>query len=367
MADEELVPLRLEASPAGDAFAHVSLNPSTLMYSPTLLLVFSFTYALAAGSETWLVKWLQASGVSLIVFFVLLQNASWPLLLYLYGRARREVADERSLGLSRRWRVLILLGVLSSYVSLSKMIALTSLSPIIYLVCSNTEIVWETLLTRFFLKKDISLLQLLAISLVVVAVPLSVYDDDDDDGSSSSDDQTGLTQVLAVAFSLSSRLASSLGVILSEQILGSEAKTKIGVLECALATTVVPFFLAPFALFFVDEVTQWSELAPASSTERIIIAILCFSLVSTKIVDRLSKFSVVQASSTLFFAGTDAASKLLAGIGCYVFFRDQLSLFEIVAYALISIAVALLYVDKLDKARKMESLLASTHNASLKS
>jgi drug/metabolite transporter (DMT)-like permease len=103
------------------------------------------------------------------------------------------------------------------------MFGMSDLQPVIYVIVANTEIVFETLMTSFVLKKTVSGMQYFAVFLVVLSVPLSIYDPTP---NSSSFGGTNQRLLVGVLLSLASRLASSLNTILAEKFLGEEKRQK---------------------------------------------------------------------------------------------------------------------------------------------
>jgi len=345
------------------------LNASVNMCSSNLLMILVVCYTVAAANEYWLINFLKQEGVSLPILFALLQNSLWPAQLVGCMRARRQLKVPRVITIDMYNNYLVL-GLLSSFISLSRMIGLSVLSPIVYVICANTEIVWETFMTRTLLKKKVTSLQYSAVLLVLLAIPLSIYDPATKSfGQENDDESSGGTSglVLGISLSLASRFASSLNTILAERFLGEEKKTKIGVSECAVANAIIPFFTIPIVLAFNNEYSDWAaELSPtkASVGKKIAIVVLCVALACSKQIDRLSKFGIVQASSTIFFAGVDAAMKIVAGLGAFFFFSEKITLPKIVAFALIALSVLVLFYDKRQKIQAVEKYI-STHLSTL--
>lgn len=95
-----------------------------------------------------LINWYKGYDVDLPIFFSIVQNASWPIQLFMYYRELSTLPETRVIT-SSMYRSYAFLGVLASFISLTRMFGLSSLTPILYVVAANTEIVFETLMTRF--------------------------------------------------------------------------------------------------------------------------------------------------------------------------------------------------------------------------
>lgn len=133
-------------------------------------------------------------------------------------------------------------------------------------------------------------------------------------------------------------------------------KSKIGVSECAVANSVIPFFVVPFMLLVIPEYKRWDkELIHADDTYlTTVLTLLFLALCFSKHIDRLSKYGIVDESSTIFFAGVDAQMKMIAGVGSFFFFGEEITWCLIVGFGLVALAVVLMFVDKLQKQKALE-------------
>ena len=146
----------------------MQLNPSMRLYTGWQLMGISFVYVEAAANEYWLVNWLKIQGVNLPIFFALCQNAGWPIMYLGYQLALRSTTEPRKLTMNQ-YKNYMILGLLNSFISLSRMFGLSILDPVLYVICANTEIVFETLMTKFILGKTVSWLQITAVFFVLFA------------------------------------------------------------------------------------------------------------------------------------------------------------------------------------------------------
>ena len=123
------------------------------MLSPLILNCVLYTGAAAA--EYWLFGWLAIFGIKLPIFSALLQNASWSVQILFYNLERKKLSTIAPRIITNdMYRSYIILGLLSSFITLTRTIGLTSLPPTIYVICANTEIVFETFMTRIVLQRE---------------------------------------------------------------------------------------------------------------------------------------------------------------------------------------------------------------------
>jgi drug/metabolite transporter (DMT)-like permease len=184
------------------------------------LFTLCLTYTVAAAMEYWLVNWLKLEGLNLPVFFAIIQNSAWPLQLYFYiCELKRH--DQPRVITPHMWRSYFLLGALASVITMTRMAGLSSLPPSLYVICANTETVFETLMTRTILKRKVRSLQWMAAFLVCLGVVVAIYDPSNRRyGAGSMGGQSRHERniiVIGVLMSVGSRWASALNVILAEK------------------------------------------------------------------------------------------------------------------------------------------------------
>ena len=110
-------------------------------------IISGIVYTISAASETWLINWLKIDYfIELPIFFGLLQNSGWPISLLFYILSND---DRKSRNITPiMYRNYIILGTLASFVSITKVSGLTTLPAVLYTIASNTEIVFETIMTK---------------------------------------------------------------------------------------------------------------------------------------------------------------------------------------------------------------------------
>lgn len=311
-------------------------------------------YTIAAGSEYWLLNWLKLNfQIELPIFFALVQNASFPLqgLYYLHEKKKYAVENdgqERVID-AGKYKSYCILGALNAVVTLSRTIGLTSLPPTVYAIIANTEIVFEGLMTRFYLRRKLTIYQNISIAFVVIAVLLSLWDpkkgtfgrEGKGSGSSSRAIQIG------IGVSLLSRFASSINTILADRFLGRDRKTRIGVYECAFFNALIPFCVIPLALLADSEQKQWSvQLTGRNSLNTFTVTMVVIMICFAKWGDRISKFSVVQKASTMLFAIVDANMKFVAVLGTLLFFHQHVTIGQLIGFAFIFLSLLSSLYDK---------------------
>jgi drug/metabolite transporter (DMT)-like permease len=189
------------------------------------LLFYCLVYTIAAADEYWVLDWMrELYGIQLAVYAALLQNASWPVqVFYLRKEWRNHAASTGSERVitSSMYQSYFILGLLSAFITLSRTVGITELPASIYVICANTEIVFETLMTKLILRRKVSWLQLLSVAFVCAGVLISLYDEQSNTFARS--DKVSASSLLkGVIMSLASRLASSLNTVLADRYLAPD-------------------------------------------------------------------------------------------------------------------------------------------------
>jgi hypothetical protein len=182
----------------------------------TALFVYCVCYTVAAANEYWVVNWLKEKDVNLPIFMAIVQNASWPVQMLFYYWELQKLKTPRIIT-AKMYRSYFFLGFLAAFIGLSRMYGLSSLPPTLYVICANTEIVFETAMTKLILKRDVTFLQYIAVFLVLSAVILSLYNPNDNVFGQGDSNSSTEYILIGVGLSLASRFASSLNTILAEK------------------------------------------------------------------------------------------------------------------------------------------------------
>jgi drug/metabolite transporter (DMT)-like permease len=160
--------------------------------------------------------------IRLPIFSAIVQNSSWPMqgIVYHYQRRVHEQTIGPRIVTIEMYKSYLVLGGLNSIISLCRMIGLTSLPPTLYVITANTEILFEAILTRFYLHRKVSSMQLMAVFFVVAGVTVSLYHHTvtpDSHPLESSKKHHLWSLYLGVAVSIFSRFASSLNTVLADK------------------------------------------------------------------------------------------------------------------------------------------------------
>jgi hypothetical protein len=125
----------------------------------------------------------------------------------------------------------------------------------------------------------------------------------------------------------------------------------MGVLECSLANSIIPCCVLPLALAVIPEYKSWTtQLAGGhSAAARVFIAFLSLVVTASKHADRLAKFTIVSMTSTMFFAAVDSNMKVVAGIGSFLFFREDVYWPQVLGFIFIFFALIVMFIDKKQK------------------
>ena len=86
----------------------------------------------------------------------------------------------------------------------------------------------------------------------------------------------------------------------------------------------MPFIVLPLTLIITPEYKNWHKLELQTGDAGTMIPMVLAFIALSKFLDRTSKFSIVHSASTLFYAVVDANMKVVAGVGAFFFFGEEL-------------------------------------------
>lgn len=363
-----------------------SLSIDTLRFSLSVerndlsshLVWYCVVFTFAAASEYWLLNFLRYSfNIKLAVFCAILQNASWPIQLIYYLRARQDSFEERHIT-QNMLRTYGVLGTLNAVIGLTRTIGLTTLPPTMYVIAANTEIIFEAGLTAFILRRPMSIRQIASMLFVISGVLVSLYDPKTNKyGENENVSQHAL--VFGFVISLVSRFVSALNAVLADRYtifsdfllcntfryLGKDRTSHLVVLECSLSNSIVPFCLLPLVLLFLPEYEKWDKLIGHNRRPTAGITILCITIALAKYADRTSKFSIISKASTMFFAVVDSNMKIVAGIGAFLFFKEKIYWPQVVGFVLIFLSLLIAVYDKKLKHDEEQAMNDDTRGISM--
>lgn len=336
-----------------------------------MLLVFIVGYVFAAASEIWAIKEVNYNFLAQVpTLSAMMLNSYWPIQALIYWRVRQTHAPPERDGFP--WCAYAILGLSAGSVSTLRSVGINGLDGVIYVICSNTEVVFSAVLSVLVLKKGLNAYQISAVLLVLGAVIFAVWDPQEPGlGSafaSARDSEDGHAHartmfIVGITSTLASRLLSALNSILTEWFLGKNKKSTWCVQELPLVTAIVPSAILPWSLVITAEnALQWGKLtrsdAPGHSWG--LIYFIMFALSMAKLVDRQCKMNIIAKKSAVFFEGVDALMKSVAGLGAYVFFynkeKDDTKWNDFIAMGVIVLALGLTtYGEQVEKRKEKKA------------
>ena len=204
---------------------NVTISSETGSGNSTLHILFSYQvlilgggYILSASSQIWSINAMkEIFNIDSVILSALLLNSYWPIQCILYYNLIQKSSITRVLTKSMYTSYMIL-GLLASAVSITRSYGIVNLPAILYVISSNTEIVWESMMTYFILGRNIDSYQCIAIIFVLSGIVISLYNPKTYTfGESENENYTNLQIITGISTSCLSRFLSSINVILTEQ------------------------------------------------------------------------------------------------------------------------------------------------------
>lgn len=242
-----------------------------------LLVGLAAVYCFASASEVLFVKGLNAQGIEFPVLTSALLNSYWPLQLAMYVALARRATNYRRL----TWPIVrgyMVIGVLATAVSLLRCYGLNGLPGSTYVVLSCSDIVFNTLLSRFALKTRFTLYHYSAVLITVVGILLLGMSEEAAAPQTSSKSEAGAPSVsvsVAVVSSLGSALLSAVNSVLSEFLLSKDKSNPlVSVSEVSFFNSFVPSLVLPVAMHFTGELALYEQKFSAVQAAPGVLAIV---------------------------------------------------------------------------------------------
>ena len=301
-----------------------------------LLLFLCVMYCFASASEVLLVKGLNHYDVEMAVLTAMLLNGYWPVQLVMYA-ALRNKHPTRPL----TFRVVkghIIIGAVAALVSLLRCIGLVGMPGSVYVVISCSDVIFNTMLSKLFLKKKFVSLHYVAVALTMLAIAML--------GRHSVASNTEPPEPIPfwpVCSALGSALLSAVNSVLSEFVMAKDASMHplVSVAEVSFFNSFVPFALLPIAMLLLDEQKLYADKWQMISASAVTVAVLTIALglAISKMIDRLCKFYIIALSGAFFFALLDTFRRMATGLLAVWLFKEAFTFEKLLALFLTALGI----------------------------
>ncbi len=274
--------------------------------------------------------------------------------------------------------VYLLIGTLAAGVSGTRAYGLNALPASIYVVCATSDLVFNTLLSKFFLKKDFTVYHYAAVVIAMSGIVLVATDDSKStryncDGDTCADDF-----LPGIAMALGSAFCSAVNSVLADKLLSVDKKSALGVAEVSLFNSMVPFSVLWIPMLATQEYTRYDDAVRRVNHEHAMAVFVacCVGLGIAKMVDRAAKFTIVTQQGAFFYAVADSVRKVMTAVMAIWIFGEKSSWKKYVALALTAMAMGVYIFGTARKnapstadaqASKYEPLVSQTDPDALKS
>ena len=237
--------------------------------------------------------------------------------------------------------VYLLIGTLAAAVTGTRAYGLNALPASIYVVCATSDLVFNTILSRFFLKKTFTVYHYSAVVIAMSGIALVATDNSKSthyecDGDTCADDF-----LPGIAMAVGSALCSAINSVLADKLLSVDKKSALGVAEVSLFNSMVPFSILWIPMLATEEYTRYDDAVRKVKHEHAlaIFIICCIGLGVAKMIDRASKFTIVTQQGAFFYAVADSVRKVLTAVLAIWIFGEEGSWKKYVALLMTALAM----------------------------
>ncbi|KAA0153402.1 hypothetical protein FNF29_03219 [Cafeteria roenbergensis] len=298
-----------------------------------------------ASGEVLFVKSMRFWGVDLALFSAFLVQSYWPLVAVgAWGpmAARKAAADNRCYSIPwPRLRAYMVLGVVTTAANTLRLLALSMLPASIFVVASSSDIVFNILFSRLFLKKRFGAWHYTAAVLATVGMSIVAAGSKPSSACHAPPCHSSLLPGLACTVVAAALVAAN--AVLAECVLKDQkVPGMFGALELAMFYSIVPSVLTPILVMATGEWKQWGpvlgNVGLHGSTAA--FAMVCSGAVMSKLVSRTGRFVVIREKSAFFFAMLNSAVRLATAMAAYVVLGEAFSWAKGAAVAIVGLALA---------------------------
>ena len=213
----------------------------------------------------------------------------------------------------------MVLGVVTTAANTLRLLALSMLPASIFVVASSSDIVFNILFSRLFLKKRFGAWHYTAAVLATVGMSIVAAGSKPSSACHAPPCHSSLLPGLACTVVAAALVAAN--AVLAECVLKDQkVPGMFGALELAMFYSIVPSVLTPILVMATGEWKQWGpvlgNVGLHGSTAA--FAMVCSGAVMSKLVSRTGRFVVIREKSAFFFAMLNSAVRLATAMAAYV-------------------------------------------------
>jgi drug/metabolite transporter (DMT)-like permease len=193
------------------------------------------------------------------------------------------------------------------------MVALAWLPASVFVVASSTDITFNTILSRVFLKKRFSTWHYIAAVLATGGM-IVVAASNGQDGEYVCDGDTCIDDYApGLGCSVAAAVLVAANAVISESLLKAhKASGPLGAVEAAMFYSIIPMLLTPLVALVTGEIWLWPDRLGSVGKYGSVTAfgLLCVGALLSKLLARVCRFQVVRAKGAFFFSIVNALVRL---------------------------------------------------------
>jgi drug/metabolite transporter (DMT)-like permease len=305
-------------------------------------------YAVSSSAEILLIKALNYNyQVNLPMLVVLCLNCYFPLqACHMFAMGSRPLGWKPELK-----RAYLGLGLIQALVTTSRSYAINNLPGPVYVIVSNLSIVWNFMLSKLFLDNQFTHYHYVAIACTIgAAIAASRYrsrDESDFHTFSAPRWTWGIVSCVTYSF-----LTAATSVLASKVLkrAGANKKSRVCVSELSFANSFIPAIVSLPIVLLLKLGPVWEETWDnvEANHQQVGVVAIFVSLALSKMIDRVSKFELINIQSAFYYQVLNAMISGGQAILAILVFHDKLT-FE-VFFALVLLALALGFTIAGDRA-----------------
>ena len=231
----------------------------------------------------------------------------------------------------------------------------------VYVVLANSDLIFNTILSRLVLKKQFTHFHYLAVVIAIVGVCLMAVSDLQNAhacGGNVCGDNYYLTGTL---MALGSALASAINSVVADKVLTKD-KSMVGVAEISLFNSMMPSAILWVPMLLTSEQEGYDDtVADVRAHNNMVPFVLCcVGLGISKMIDRASKFTMVSMRGAFFYAIVDSFRKVFTAMCAIWVLGEPAEWNTYVALALTNVAMGVYaYASRRKAAAEQQKLEAA--------
>jgi hypothetical protein len=299
--------------------------------------ILGIVYIVSSAGETIVIKALNYASppLALATYTGFMSNQVWILMLPVYAWMRWTLGKPYKM---KFWKEYIGFGLVTFFATLFRNLSLTVMPGSVFGLLISTSIVFNMILSYFWLKKEFNRWHVAAAVtclLSAVSIAISAF-------ITEQEATTGANYAVGVPMAISGAFCVAFLTVWQEEFQPRLDDLNLRLVELILSASLISAILMIATATFTLEIQSWAPSISATANTSLVLVVGCsVALPILKLLVRNTKYSIIQLSNAFFFEFLQSTAALVGSFANILLFNEPWGPGYIVAFILLAASFGL--------------------------